>query len=56
MTSARSHLLVVDDDEGLRDLLVRYLADNGYDVAGVADGEAMKRHLACTFTRPAIRC
>ena len=47
MTSARSHLLVVDDDEGLRDLLVRYLADNGYDVAGVADGEAMKRHLAC---------
>ena len=40
MTSARSHLLVVDDDEGLRDLLVR-------DVAGVADGEAMKRHLAC---------
>ena len=47
MTSARSHLLVVDDDEGLRVLLVRYLADNGYDVAGVADGEAMKRHLAC---------
>ena len=24
-----------------------HLADNGYDVAGVADGEAMKRHLAC---------
>ena len=32
MTSARSHLLVVDDDEGLRDLLVRYLADNGFTV------------------------
>jgi DNA-binding response OmpR family regulator len=47
MTHARSHLLVVDDDEGLRQLLVRYLADNGYDVVGVADGEAMKRHLAC---------
>lgn len=47
MTRERSHLLVVDDDEGLRDLLVRYLADNGYDVAGVADGEAMKHHLAC---------
>ena len=40
------HLLVVDDDEGLRELLVRYLSDNGYAVAGVADGEAMKRHLA----------
>ena len=47
MTRERSHLLVVDDDEGLRDLLVRYLADNGYDVVGVADGEAMKHHLAC---------
>jgi two-component system phosphate regulon response regulator OmpR len=40
------HLLVVDDDEGLRELLVRYLNDNGYAAAGVADGEAMKRHLA----------
>ena len=47
MTHARSHLLVVDDDEALRELLVRYLADNGYAVVGVADGEAMKRHLAC---------
>jgi two-component system, OmpR family, phosphate regulon response regulator OmpR len=37
---------VVDDDEGLRDLLVRYLSDNGYAAAGVGDGKAMKRHLA----------
>lgn len=42
----RGNLLVVDDDEGLRDLLVRYLADNGYAVAGVGDGKAMKQHLA----------
>ena len=46
MSQERSHLLVVDDDEGLRDLLVRYLSDNGHEVCGVADGEAMKRHLA----------
>lgn len=46
MTEVRGNLLVVDDDEGLRDLLVRYLSDNGYRVAGVADGEAMKQHLA----------
>lgn len=46
MNRARPRLLVVDDDEGLRELLVRYLSDNGYEVAGVADGAAMRRHLA----------
>jgi len=46
MAGSRGRILVVDDDEGLRELLVRYLADNGYDAAGVADGKAMKRHLA----------
>jgi DNA-binding response OmpR family regulator len=45
MTAAPARLLVVDDDEGLRDLLVRYLTDNGYQVSGLGDGEAMKRHL-----------
>lgn len=38
-------MLVVDDDEGLRELLVRYLSDNGYHVVGVGDGVAMKCHL-----------
>jgi len=46
MTERHSRILVVDDDEGLRDLLVRYLGDNGYDAEGVADGSSMKRHLA----------
>jgi DNA-binding response OmpR family regulator len=46
MTAERAQVLVVDDDEGLRELLVRYLTDNGYAAAGVGDGEAMKRHLA----------
>jgi DNA-binding response OmpR family regulator len=46
MSRTRTHLLVVDDDDDLRELLVRYLSDNGYAAAGVADGEAMKRHLA----------
>lgn len=45
MTAERSKVLVVDDDEGLRDLLVRYLRDNGYAATGVGDGDAMKRHL-----------
>lgn len=46
MTEGRGRILVVDDDEGLRDLLVRYLSSNGYDAAGVGDGVAMKQHLA----------
>lgn len=45
MIAERSNVLVVDDDEGLRELLVRYLGDNGYGAAGVGDGEAMQRHL-----------
>lgn len=45
MAQPRAHILVVDDDEGLRELLARYLADNDYEVATVADGRAMKRHL-----------
>ncbi|HMM86580.1 MAG: response regulator [Gammaproteobacteria bacterium] len=46
MNRTPARLLVVDDDEGLRELLVRYLRDNGYEVAGVADGAAMRGHLA----------
>jgi DNA-binding response OmpR family regulator len=46
MNTGKPHLLVVDDDDDLRELLVRYLGGNGYAAAGVADGEAMKRHLA----------
>ena len=46
MAECRGRILVVDDDEGLRELLVRYLKDNGYEAAGVADGQAMKQHLS----------
>ena len=45
MNQERANLLVVDDDEDLRDLLVRYLTDSGYAATGVGDGAAMKRHL-----------
>lgn len=46
MAQSRSRILVVDDDEDLRELLVRYLTDNGYDVAGAGDAAAAKRYLA----------
>jgi DNA-binding response OmpR family regulator len=39
-------ILIVDDDEGLRELLVRYLSDSGFAVAAVAEGGAMRQHLA----------
>jgi DNA-binding response OmpR family regulator len=45
MPNQSGRILVVDDDEGLRELLVRYLTNNGYTVCGVGDGVAMKGHL-----------
>jgi DNA-binding response OmpR family regulator len=38
--------LVVDDDQGLRELLERYLTEQGFRVTAVADGAAMKHALA----------
>ncbi len=40
------HILAVDDDAGLRDLLQQYLTAQGFKVTTVADGVAMKAHLA----------
>ena len=40
------HILAVDDDAGLRELLQQYLTAQGYDVTTVADGAAMNAHLA----------
>ena len=41
MDQAEKRILVVDDDEKLRNLLTRYLSEQGFVVAGVADGAAM---------------
>jgi len=40
------HILVVDDDPGLRELLQQYLSEQGYSVDAVADGSRWRRHLA----------
>ena len=40
------HILVVDDDAGLRELLQSYLAEQGYRVDAVGDGIAMEQFLA----------
>ncbi len=46
MTSISPRILIVDDDRVLRELLVRYLSENGFTAGGVVDGVAMRDHLA----------
>lgn len=45
MTQAR-HLLIVDDDDRIRDLLKEYLARFGFRVTGAADAASARRLLA----------
>lgn len=42
---AGTKILIVDDDQGSRDLLSEVLASNGYVVAAVADGAAARDEL-----------
>ena len=46
MNEEGTHILVVDDDPALRELLQRYLSEQGYRVSGAEDGSAMDRFLA----------
>lgn len=40
-----AHILVVDDDDRIRDLLKRYLSDNGYRTSVAADGKQARELL-----------
>lgn len=44
--SPSTHILIVDDDREIRELLSRFLAKHGYRVSLAADGRAMRRVLA----------
>ena len=46
MAELKTRILVVDDDQRLRDLLVKYLGGEGYDVKAVADSAGMDKQLA----------
>src|SRR3984957_17032193 len=46
MSDADPHLLVVDDDTRLRDLLRRYLSDSGFRVTGAGDAREARVQLA----------
>ncbi|MFZ2267051.1 MAG: two-component system response regulator OmpR [Azonexus sp.] len=43
MSEQHPHLLVVDDDARLRDLLTRYLGEQGFEVKSAADGQQMDK-------------
>lgn len=45
MSTAPEHLLVVDDDREIRNLLTEYLEQAGYRVSAVADGKSMRQVL-----------
>jgi two-component system, OmpR family, response regulator len=42
----QDHILIVDDDPEIRDLLTQYLRRQGLKVTAVADGNDMRKHLA----------
>ena len=46
MENDNPSILVVDDDPGLRDLLRRYLREQGFDVFTAGDGRAMDAEMA----------
>ena len=50
MAQINPHILVVDDDPDLHELLGRYLSEQGFEVTGVEDGAAMDRFLATRST------
>jgi two-component system phosphate regulon response regulator OmpR len=43
--AARTNLLIVDDDAAVRQMLLEYLADHGYAVRAVGDGQAMRAEI-----------
>ncbi|HLQ25824.1 MAG TPA: two-component system response regulator OmpR [Acidiferrobacterales bacterium] len=46
MQDIKTKILIVDDDNRLRDLLNRYLKEQGFTVSAVADGAALDKALA----------
>ena len=46
MPELKTRILVVDDDQRLRDLLVRYLGGQGFEVKAVPDAAAMDKQLS----------
>ena len=43
--SAQQHILVVDDDDNVRDVLVEMIREHGYRVSWAVDGKSMREFL-----------
>ncbi len=48
------HILVVDDEEMIRDSLIEYLDENGYRAIGAVDGRDALAKLAAPDRRPCV--
>src|SRR4051794_1607217 len=46
MAELKKRILVVDDDQRLRELVVKYLTEQGFDARAVADAQGMDKQLA----------
>ena len=46
MAELKKRNLVVDDDQRLRELVVRYLSEQGFEARAVSDAQGMDRQLA----------
>ncbi|MEK6245983.1 MAG: two-component system response regulator OmpR [Pseudomonadota bacterium] len=46
MAELKKRILVVDDDQRLRELVVRYLGEQGFEARAVPDAAGMDKHLA----------
>jgi CheY-like chemotaxis protein len=54
LTSTPHRILVVDDEEMIRDSIVEFLDDNGYQAVGAADGQEALDKLAATDLLPCL--
>jgi len=52
MAELKKRILVVDDDQRLRELVVRYLSEQGFEARAVSDAQGMDRQLARDLMLP----
>ena len=45
MSGAKSHILIIDDDERLRQLIIRFLNDEGFRVTGAGSSEEARQRM-----------
>ncbi len=54
MSHPQAHVMVVEDDETIRDSLIEYLADQGYQTKAAADGKQALDELAADPISPCL--